>query len=483
MAEPTTKQSQVDETLYEYVPDESFRDSIGTLDERGKRRWIFPKKVTGLYMRWRSVVAYTLLAVFYIMPFIKIGGQPFLLLNFPERTFVLFGQPFWPQDFYLLVVLFISSLLALAAFTVAFGRLFCGWICPQTIFQEFVFRKIEYWIDGDAPKARMLDKAPLKGKKLQKRILKHSLFVTYSLIIGHVFLMYVIGYEEVFKWVQEGPTAHIVGTLGMIAFSGAYYLVFTRWREQVCIIACPYGRLQGVLLDNNSVVIAYDYKRGEPRGKLRKGEERTQGDCIDCMQCVQVCPTGIDIRNGTQLECINCTACIDACDDIMERIGKPKGLIRYASENNIAAGRKFRFTGRMAFYSVVVTIIVGVFMTLIFTRDEVQMTVLRMPGTLFQTLENGHLTNVYQYDLVNKTLEDRELKFTLVSPAGKLTLNNQSDTARVVAQQVRQGMLVVELDKADLIGRSTPLQIEISENGRVIDRIKTNFLGPITPGR
>lgn len=472
------------ETLYEFVPDESFRDSIGTLDERGKRRWIFPKKITGFYTRARSYVAYVLLAVFFVLPFVQIQGQPFLLLNFLERRFVLFGQPFWPQDFYILVFVFLSTLVALAAFTVAFGRLFCGWICPQTIFQEFVFRKIEYWIDGDSAQARALDKAPLTGKKLQKRILKHTLFVVYSIVMGHWFLMYIIGYPAVRSWVAEGPLAHLPGTLGMLAFSGAYYLVFTRFREQVCIVACPYGRLQGVLLDNNSIVIAYDFSRGEPRGKLRKGVERTEGDCIDCYQCVQVCPTGIDIRNGTQLECINCTLCIDACDNIMDRIGKPRGLIRYASQNQITARKPFRFTGRMAFYSVVVSLLIGVFFVLIYTRTPVQLTVLRQPGTLFQVLDNGHLSNVYQYGLVNKTLEEKILSFRLISPAGNLRVNSQADTTHVAAQEARKGMLVLELDKAQITGRSTPVVIEVRDGAHVVDRVRTTFVGPIpSPGQ
>ncbi|MDO9261255.1 MAG: cytochrome c oxidase accessory protein CcoG, partial [Flavobacteriaceae bacterium] len=306
---------------------ESFRDSIATIDEKGKRNFIFPKKPKGVFYKYRTYLAWVLILFMFASPFIKINGNQFLLFNILERKFNIFGFPFWPQDFHLLVISLLVSIVFIILFTVIFGRIFCGWLCPQTIFMEMVFRKIEYLIEGDRPQQIKLDKQAWNLEKFSKKAGKWTVFFIVSFIISNVFLAYLIGGDILLEHIKDGPVNHLSTFVYLLIFTAVFYFVFAWFREQACIIVCPYGRLQGVLLDNKSINVVYDYVRGEStsgRQKLRKNEDRKTagyGDCIDCKQCVQVCPTGIDIRNGTQLECVNCTACIDACDDIMDKSG------------------------------------------------------------------------------------------------------------------------------------------------------------------
>jgi len=235
-------------------------------------------------------------------------------------------------------------------FTTAFGRLWCGWTCPQTVMMEMVFRKLEYLIEGDSHEQRALAQAPWTGKKIAKKVIKHALFFGLSFIIGNTLLSYIIGTETLFHIITDNPLNHLTGLTFMLLFSLLFYAIFARFREQACTFICPYGRLQAALLDENSVVVAYDHKRGEKRGRLNRSQSwedrRAQGggDCVDCRQCVVVCPTGIDIRNGTQMECVNCTACIDACDNVMDKIGRSRGLIRYASLDGIERGERLKLT-------------------------------------------------------------------------------------------------------------------------------------------
>ncbi|MFN7707349.1 MAG: cytochrome c oxidase accessory protein CcoG [Sphingobacteriia bacterium] len=463
-----------------YDMDESFRDTIGTLDEKGKRKWIYAKLFTGRFLRRRRVLSWVYLGFLFAAPFVRIGGQPLLLFNFLERKFVLFGQPFWPQDFYLFALVALTAIVGLVIFTVAFGRIFCGWVCPQTIFMEFVFRRIEYWIDGDAPAQRRLTQQPWNSEKITKRVAKHSLFWLFSFLIGNTFLAYLIGSEALIEIVTESPAKHLAGFSGMLVFSTVFYFVFSRFREQVCIVACPYGRLQGVLLDNNSLVVAYDYSRGEPRGKYKKEETRTLGDCINCYQCVQVCPTGIDIRNGTQLECINCTACIDACDDIMDKIGKPRGLVRYATQNEIALKKPFRFTPRMKAYARVLTVLLGVVITLLLLRSDVQSILTRMPGTTYSRDDRGRFVNTFQYQLVNKTNDDKVIHYQLLHPAGgELRLNGMTQNRLVPAGDRVAGLLILSLPRAKMTGYHTDVKIGVYSGEELLVEEKIQFTGPI----
>ncbi|WP_242158272.1 cytochrome c oxidase accessory protein CcoG [Aestuariivivens sediminis] len=464
---------------------ENFRDSIGTITEEGKRAWVFPKQPSGWYYDKRKIVSYFLLAFLFLSPFIKLNGNQFLMFNVLERRFNIFGFPFWPQDFHLFVVSMIIGVIFITLFTVAFGRIFCGWICPQTIFMEMVFRRIEYWIEGDRNKQRKLDRQPWNAEKIKKRLWKWSIFLIISFLIANVFLAYLIGSDKLLRYISDGPFNHLNTLFPLIIFTAIFYFVFAWFREQVCIIACPYGRLQGVLLDTKSIVVAYDHKRGEGengRKKFRKNEDRKalgHGDCIDCLQCVHVCPTGIDIRNGTQLECVNCTACIDECDHIMESINLPKGLIRYASEENIVNHAPFKLTTRMKGYIAVLFILTGLLTGMLFLRNDVEATVLRLPGQLYEHKDNNMISNVFTYKLVNKTtkaIEDVTLR--LMSHKGKLKLVATSDSFTVPSQGIAEGTLFVEINNAVLSGDRNKIKIGVYQDDKLIETTSANFLGP-----
>jgi cytochrome c oxidase accessory protein FixG len=464
---------------------ESFRDSIGTINEEGKRAWVFPKKPSGKYYEKRKVVSYFLLVFLFAAPFIKVNGNQFLMFNILERRFNIFGFPFWPQDFHLFVISMIIGVIFITLFTVGFGRIFCGWICPQTIFMEMVFRRIEYWIDGDRNKQMRLARQKWDSEKIKKRLLKWFIFLVISFLIANIFLAYLIGSDKLIRYVTEGPSEHLSTLFPLIIFTAVFYFVFAWFREQVCIIACPYGRLQGVLLDNKSIVVAYDHKRGEGengRKKFRKNEDRNalgHGDCIDCLQCVHVCPTGIDIRNGTQLECVNCTACIDECDHIMESIKLPKGLIRYASENEIEKKEKFKITARMKGYIAVLIILIGVLSGMLFLRNDVEARVLRLPGQLYEHKQGDIISNVFTYKLINKTSKTIEdISFKLRTYKGNIKLVSTASHLNVPAQGLSEGTMFIEIDKKDLKGDKNKLMIEVYSKEQLIETTTVNFLGP-----
>jgi cytochrome c oxidase accessory protein FixG len=466
--------------------EEIFRDSIATINKEGKRAWIYPKKPSGKFYRYRKLLSYLLLTILFVSPFIKINGNQFILLNVLERRFNFFGFPFWPQDFHLVVIMMLIGVVFVILFTVAFGRLFCGWVCPQTIFMEMVFRRIEYWIEGDRGKQMRLDKQVWNAEKIRKRLLKWFIFFIISFLIANVFLAYLIGSDQLIHDITTGPLKNLSTLISLLIFTGVFYFVFAWFREQVCVIACPYGRLQGVLLDNKSIVVAYDHKRGEKeagRAKFDKREDRSltgKGDCIDCFQCVHVCPTGIDIRNGTQLECVNCTACIDECDHIMESVNLPKGLIRYASEDNIEKKAKFEFGARLKGYTAVLFILLGVFSGMLFLRNDVEARILRLPGQLYEHKDNNMISNVYTYKLVNKTSEDIEdVHLKLISHEGVIKLvTNERFT--VPKQGIEEGTLFIEISANSLTGDKDKIKIGVYSGDELIETTTTSFLGPRT---
>lgn len=468
------------EELYQY--DEEHRDTIATVDVQGKRIWVYPKKPKGSLHYKRVVVTIFLLSAFFAGPFLKIGQHPLLLLNVIERKFVIFGQAFWPQDFFLFALTLVILFVFIILFTVVFGRIWCGWACPQTLFMEMVFRKIEYWIEGDANQQRKLDKVNWSRKKTTKKTFKHFIFIIISIVIAHTTLAYIIGVEDTFKLVTEPPIEHFSGFIGFMAFTGVFYWNFAFFREQACVAVCPYGRLQGVLLVKNSIVVAYDWIRGEPRGKIKKTvTEENKGDCIDCKLCVHVCPTQIDIRNGTQLECVNCTACIDVCDEVMEKIGKPNGLIRFASYNSIKEGIAKVINARVIGYSIVLVALISLLSFLISTRTDVQVTVLKVPGQLYQKTEDGGITNLYNIEFVNKTFEDKKITLQIISSEyhAKLTQVG-AESILIPASELYKGVFFIKIPKEEINKSKNVLTIAVYDNGVLIDEVDTKFLGPVS---
>lgn len=463
---------------------DNFRDTIGTINEEGKRAWVFPKKPSGKFYEYRKYASYFLLAFLLAAPFVKIGGNQFLMFNVLERRFNIFGFPFWPQDFHLFVISMVIGVIFIALFTVAFGRIFCGWMCPQTIFLEMVFRRIEYWIDGDRGAQIKLDRQPWNAEKIRKRTIKWTIFFIISFIIANVFLAYLIGSDKLMAYISDGPLLHLSTLIALLIFTAVFFWVFAWFREQVCIIACPYGRMQGVLLDNKSIVVAYDHKRGEGengRKKWRKNEDREElghGDCIDCFQCVNVCPTGIDIRNGTQLECVNCTACIDECDTIMEKVNLPKGLIRYASEDEITKKEKFKFTPRLKGYSAVLVILTGILIGMLFLRNDLEANILRLPGQLYEHKEGDIISNVYTFKLINKTTDTvPDVSFKLLSHKGEIKMVRKEDFM-VPAQGLAEGTLFIEISNAAIKSDKEKVKVGVYSGDKLIETTLTAFLAP-----
>ncbi len=463
---------------------ESFRDSISTITEEGLRQWIYPKKTKGRFHTRRVIVAVILLILFFLFPLIKVNGEQFMLFDILNRKFVIFGRPFFPQDFYLLAFLLVTAAVFVVLFTVIYGRIFCGWLCPQTIFMEMVYRKIEYFIEGDRPKQMKLDRMPWNKEKITKKGTKWFVFFIITLIITSTMWAYVAGTEYVINF-WKNPFAKPGVLTAYLIFAVIYYFIYAWFREQVCIIVCPYGRLQGVLTDENTILVTYDYKRGEKRGPMRKGQDRAAlglGDCIDCKQCVHVCPTGIDIRNGTQMECINCTACIDACDAVMDSIGKPRGLIRYASKVSIEQGTKKIFTPRVKFYSLILLILMSVFIGLIVKRPAVDLKVLRVRGQVFTELPNGKIRNLYNVTLINKTTREyKDLQIKLIDKdGGEIVVSGIDDQKPdLKVGEVKQFMIFVDFPKDKMKGKQELTFGVYDQNGKLLDKYESIFIAPV----
>lgn len=502
------KQPLIDDT-------EDYRDHIATVDQQGKRIWLYPKRPSGRFYTARTWVSFIFLVIFLTMPFIKIDGEQFLLFNILERKFVLFGLLFTPQDFHLFVLAMLTFLVFIILFTVVYGRLFCGWVCPQTVFMEMFFRKIEYWIEGSAGEQRKLNNSPWTAEKIRKKTIKHLIFFSIAVVVSNYFLAYIIGTDKVLAIISEPVNQNLGGFIAMLIFSGLFYGVFSQLREQVCTTICPYGRLQSVLLVKDSVVVAYDFKRGEPRGKLKKGAVNSQsksdtgstssaksdhpdeqiraavgnasadvkqttpalGDCIDCNLCVAVCPTGIDIRNGTQLECTNCTACIDACDEVMVKVDKPRGLIRYDSMTGIESGHRKIFTTRVFAYTGILVALLALDIFLLARRGIVESIILRSPGQMYQQKDENHLTNLYTYILINKSSKDLPVHLQMATPGGNITVIGKEQSMIPKGGKI-EGAFFVEMPVHQILGRKTPIHIDVISNGKKIDEVTTNFMGP-----
>ena len=454
-------------------------DGLLAGQETGKRKWIYPLIRKGRYYKWRSWISYGYLAIFFAGPFLRINGQPFLLLNFIDRHFVIFGQSFWPEDIFLFALASLVFIVCIVLFTIAFGRLFCGWICPQTIFMEMVFRKIEELIEGDANKRRKLDAGEWTREKIIKKAAKHTIFFGLSFLIANTFLAYLIGSDDLIRIITEPVEQHWIGLAGIVVFTIVFYLVYSRVRELVCTVICPYGRLQTVLIDEHTLVVAYNDVRGEPRGKLQKTADpfNLKGDCVDCGLCVSVCPTGIDIRKGTQLECVNCTACIDVCDEVMDKIHKPRNLIGYFSENMIRLKEKPRLTGRMIGYSGVILALTGLLCYFIFSRTDLDMTVMRGAGMLYQEQPGGYISNVYNAEIINKTNVGQTISITPDDPTVKIKYI-QAPT-KIAKGSMVKAMFFVMIPATQINSVKTDVKLKLIANDHIIQTVTTSFVGPV----
>ena len=465
------------------LPGSDFRDHLSTANRLGQRLWIFAKQPVGPWTDRRTWFSWLLIAIMFVGPFVRINGNPLLMINIIERRFSILGQLFWPQDAILLAVALLIAVIGIILFTTAFGRLWCGWACPQTVLMEMVFRKIEFLIDGNNVEQRRLAAAPWNSSKVLRRALKLGIFFALSFLICNTLLAYIIGSDALFQIITDNPRRHLVGLGFMVAFTLVFFAIFARFREQACTFICPYGRFQSTMIDENTMIVAYDHRRGEKRARRPRSAvptptaETKNGDCIDCLQCVAVCPTGIDIRNGMQMECVHCTACMDACDNVMKKINRPSGLIRYASLNSIERQVPFRFSPRMALYTGVLTALLIVFLTLIFTRPAVEAVLLRAPGSLFMQTADGRIENLYTLKLINKTMRDLPVELKLENVPGTLEVMGSTDL-RVAPGQLAETSVLIQLDPAALTDLTIKLNVGVYAEGKKLQTVKTDFIGP-----
>jgi len=449
--------------------DISYRDKLSTVDTDGKRVYLKPRIPKGKFIFWRNVVGVFLLFLLFAMPLIKINGEPLMMINLIERKFIIFGIIFWPQDTFILLLMMLSFLVFILLFTVTYGRIFCGWLCPQTIFLEIVFRRIESWFEGSPAKQKKLDAQPWNGEKILKRGTKWIVFYILSFVFVNVIIWYFMSFDKWMRYAGE-MDKHIAGIIVIFVFTTVFFGIYSWFREQICLIVCPYGRMQGVLIEPSTIVISYDYLRGEPRGHQKKGSTRETtglGDCVDCHACVDVCPTGIDIRNGTQLECVNCTACIDACDNVMDTFGKPKGLIRYASEKEIATGKKVGFSLRIGAYSAILLGLIIFFVSMLFTRADVEAVILRTPGVLYQQAGPDSISNLYNIKAVNKTRFEQKIGVSIDDLPGQV--------------KIIGGDLVVPPEgkvESDITDSHFKYNLNILIDGKIKDKSKVTFIAP-----
>lgn len=453
-----------------------YRDHLSTVADDGHRVWVYPQFIQGWYQHRRKIVAWVLLTMLFAGPWIRIGGEPLLMLNIVDREFAVLGQLFFPEDTFIFAWMMITLFVVIIVTTVVFGRVFCGWVCPQTIFLEFVFRPIERWLEGNHTQQRRLDAGPWNWNKIWRKGVKWSAFFAVSFAISHTFLAYIIGSEALLKLQTDPWNEHLTDLFYLLLFTGVFYFVFAWMREQVCTAVCPYGRLQGALVDDNTLNVAYDEVRGEPRGKLKNGSIADNGDCVDCNLCVRVCPTGVDIRNGLQLECIHCTACIDACDGIMDALGKPRGLIRYASAQNLETGRGFRVTRRAMAYLGVMTIMVLVLSGFLAFRSPVEFNVFRTAGFIPRADESGQVTNMYTFSVLNKTTDSIWLNLD-IETEGYALETVHGDSLLLPAKERVEGVFLLQ-------GAGQPgllkddVRISVNAGARTVGKARSSFTRP-----
>ena len=452
----------------------NFRDRLATSGKDGKRVWLYPEIIKGKWFNRRAWVAYGLLACLLAGPFLEWEGHPVFLFDVLNRNFIVWGIAFTPQDNVLFVLAILTFFVFIFAFTNTFGRLWCGWACPQTIFMEWIFRPLESLIEGNASSRKRLDDMPDSPEKNARKALKFTIFFMVSFLLANVFLAYIIGKKELWAIASDSPLHHLGGLAALLIFTMVFFFIYTRLRELACTFICPYGRLQGTLLDKNTLAVAYDFIRGEPRGHVKQGEEAKTGDCVDCNWCVKVCPTGIDIRNGSQMECIQCTACIDACNMVMDKTGRKENLIGYFSENELERKFPFQIRPKGKAYFFLWFILLGILSTLLWLRAPVETTLLRTPGNTGMVNSPGFVANLYNYEAVNKTFKNQQVDFRPLDPGMKITWVGQ-DGFILEKGMVRKGSFFLEMKGEAGLSKTCPVEIEVLAGGKRADVIKTRF--------
>ena len=452
-------------------------DELSWIKEDGSRKKIHPHEVKGRWQRVKNMLWPFFLIAFFGLPWLEVAGRPALLVHLASRRAYIFGATFNAEDFWL--VFFLLTGLGFFLFVVSsvWGRVWCGYACPHTVLLEGVFRRIERLVEGSAAQRRRLDDAPWTGQKVAKKVTKYSLFAIFALAISHTILSYFMGTDEVLDAVTSPPTEHWSAFLFVVAFSLIVYGNFAWFREQLCIAICPYGRLQGALYDRDTINVTYDYTRGEPRkGKAGDGSE---GDCIDCHLCVAVCPTGIDIRNGTQLECVGCSNCIDACDAVMHKVGKPEGLIRFDSQNGIETGKHKFWRPRLALYSVLLILGLSVFTAALSWREDFEAQMLRTPGRTYVIDESaGVIRNTFLVRISNKSSEEQQFEFEVALDDDDATFVFPNTKAELAPYEERKIPLQVVQPRGDWEG---PYRINVKvKRGETVREIHAEVLGPST---
>ncbi|MBK8479617.1 MAG: cytochrome c oxidase accessory protein CcoG [Proteobacteria bacterium] len=465
---------------------------LSTLNRDGSRRQVRPKLSRGRFQRRRAFVGYALIALFTASPYLRLHGRPLVLLDLPRREFTLFGTTFLPTDSMLLMLLLVSIVVSIFLLTALLGRVWCGWACPQTVYLELIYRPIERFFEGSPRQQRALD----RGLPSRRRLLKNVVFLLLSAFLAHTFLAYFVGVERLLLWVRRSPFEHPAAFLVMAVTTALMFLDFAWFREQTCIVACPYGRLQSVLLDRQSMIVGYDLRRGEPRGKLRRAAaapivgtpgDAGAGDCIDCRACVQTCPTGIDIREGLQLECVGCTQCIDACDAIMTRVGKPRGLIRYTSQDELAGRTRRLLRPRVVIYPTVLALVVGLLALALARRQPADLTLLRAGGRPFALLDGpdgrpgASVSNQLLLKIVNRTERPRRYTITLLDAATAELVAPENPLA-VDAGKTGTMMAFVLAPRALFAAGPHALRLRVSDGAGFVRELPYALLGPRAAG-
>ncbi len=389
---------------------------LSTLEADGSRRWLRPKLAMGDWWQKRRVVAYVLMVVFVAIPHLRIAGKPLILLDIAAREFTVLGRTFYPTDTVVLALLMLSVFVSIVLLTAITGRAWCGWACPQTVYMEFLFRPIDRFFEGTAGKGGK----PRANRPAWMSVARIGVYSVLCMFLAHTFLAYFVGTEKLAQWVRSSPIDHPAAFLVMAGTTGLMMFDFLFFREQMCLIACPYGRFQSVMLDEQSLIVAYDPHRGEPRMKGKRLDGKIggeiAGDCVDCNRCVVVCPTGIDIRNGLQMECINCTQCIDACNDVMKKVGQPEGLIRYTSQDALARKPKRLVRARTIIYPLILVGVISGFVLAVNSKSGFDARVIRGKGNPFTIERGGMVSNSFSLRLVNRTDQPQTYQLDMATP-------------------------------------------------------------------